>query len=363
MPSDSRTLAALAALAPRRSAFRAALAVTHEQVRAYLAQHGTAVHDRVAEAAAELGHFAGGRLDAARFATLVAAAEPLGAATEPLVRRCADVLQDLLERGDALFVVEVERGGSIGAAVRAALAEAGRAFGAVLAFQALRAGSFALERHEPQLRAFPFARWSRAERQVGIPLVVKVSGDDLCAEALAEFLDGRQQMVLVVDGACAPAPLARLVSPGVLVVQDEADLAPLSNFAGPAIAALVPATAAQFVHDPQSPAGQPRLVVKRAAADPTGAVGRWSRWQQQEQVAQLAMLASLSTVAKQEQAAASAQPAARAANAAVAHAAVAHAAVAHQADDDGLVGNLASWLLAQGGFAPADAAAQGGASA
>ena len=252
MPSDPRMALALAALAPRRSSFRAALAAARDQVMAHLAAHGGTGRDRVAELAAELGRFAGGRVDASRLATVIRTAPGLDAVTERVVRHCADVLDELLDEGDALFSVEVPAGGDIRAAVTLALAEAGRAFGAALAFRAAVTGTYEPARHERGPRYFPFACWNRAERAIGVPLVVRVAGGDLCAESLVEFLDGRQQIVLVVDGPCAPAPLARLVSPNVLVLQSTDDLGPVGSYDGPTIAALVPEGAAEFVADPRA---------------------------------------------------------------------------------------------------------------
>ena len=288
MPSDPRRELALAALAPRRAGFRAALAAARDQVLAHLAAHG-GTRDRVTELGAELGRFAGGRIDVSRLALVVATAPGLDAATLNVVRRCADVLDELLDEGDALFSAVVPPGGDLRATVDAALAEAGRAFGAVLAFHAATTGAYDSARHERGLHAFPYARWNRAERAIGVPLVVRVAGADLCAEALAEFLDGQQQLVLVVDGPAAPAPLARLVSPNVLVLQSTKDLGPVTSFEGPAIAALMPDGATELVSDPR--AGADALVVRRQGTEPKAAVGRWSIAQQREQLAVLDAIA------------------------------------------------------------------------
>jgi hypothetical protein len=354
MPSDPRVTLALAALAPRLATFRAALAAAREQVCAHLATHGSGPRDRVIEAAAELGPFAGGRIDVARFAAIAAPTSRLDASTEQVVLRCADILDDLLEHGDALFTPIVHAGGDLRATVSAALAEAGRAFGAVLAFQAVRSGSFEPARHEPGLIAFPFARWNRAEREIGPPLVVRVSGADLSADGLAEFLDGRQQLVLVVDGPCAPAPLARLVSPGVLVMQTEGDLAPLASFRGPSIAAIVPEGAALFTSDGAT------VTLHRAAAEPKSAIGGWSRAQQQSQLAHLATLsvARVQPVLDGGKAIERIRqdPTDRSDGSVSSVRSPFPHPASVQAEDDKLVGNIADWLLGQAGFPPQGAA-------
>ncbi len=76
--------------------------------------------------------------------------------------------------------------------------------------------------------------------------MVAVDGSEVHAGALAEFADGREKLVLVVRGASAPAPLARCITPGTLVLQtdDGRGLDRVAAFDGPAIAAIVPEGAA-----------------------------------------------------------------------------------------------------------------------
>lgn len=294
MPSDERVQPALDALAAGRERFRAAMTEALDQIRGYLATHATGAGDRATLALAELGAFAGGRIDGGRFATLLTEQRVLDGEAEAGVRRCADVLASLLARGDEPFVREVPAGGDLRQVVDGALADAGRAFGAALAFQALRTGVYRSEQHEPLLHAFPFARWNRGERLLAPPLVVLVDGADLRAGALSEFLDGRERLVLLVRGACTPAPLARMVAPGIFVLQaaTETELAGLAAFDGPGVAALVPPAAARFVHDPLGDRdGGRRLTVTHVPAEaPRTPVGGWSVWQQREELAQLAML-------------------------------------------------------------------------
>ena len=84
------------------------------------------------------------------------------------------------------------------------------------------------------------------------PLVIEVEGQDLRPASMAELLEGGQKIVLVVNGPAAPAPLVRLITPGVTVIQtdDPAELSALGAVAGPGIAALMPEGAAKFMHLP-----------------------------------------------------------------------------------------------------------------
>jgi hypothetical protein len=145
------------------------------------------------------------------------------------------------------------------------------------------------------LSGLPFRLWTRAERRSAPPLVVTVAGPDLHAAALADYADGRQKIVLVVDGACAPAALVRLVTPGTLVMQstDPEALESVARFEGPAVAAVVPETAAAFTHDPTA-GDEPwqRMTIQRLPSPPFAPVPGMSAWQLREDVAQLAALAA-----------------------------------------------------------------------
>ena len=341
MPSDARTLRALDALAEHRDRYRSAVSAAHDQMAGYLAAHRARTHGRAQTASRELGRFAAGRIDAERFGALFAEAQVLSADTTERVERLVGVLAELLAEGDELFIADVPSGADLRSVVDAALAHAGRVFGAVLAFQELKTGAYRPERHEADILAFPFARWNRSERLLAVPLVVEVDGADLRAEALAEFLDGRIAITLVVRGASTPAPLVRLITPGTVVVQgfDVPDLQPLRAFEGPAIAALVPTTAARFVHDPR--AGRslpPRLIVTSLPSEPLKkALGARSVWQQQQELAQLIELRDLTLATR----------------APIASAAVAASPVVQGAasPDPQAVDSLATWLLAEAGFA------------
>jgi len=294
MPSeDAGRQCALDAIEPQRASFRSALVVTSEQLRARLdagAPTDALPGDR---AAAQLGSFAAGRIDPQLFAELISDSEPeesdwLGPASQAL-----ETLESVSARGDDLFMVRVDSGEDLYAAVDGALAEAGRAFGAARVVELARTGRYVSTRHDSMLAAFPFRRWSRTERDKAPPLVVDVDGGDLIVGGLAGFLDAAVKIILLVRGDSPPAPLARLVTPGVLVMQaheaDELEL--VGKAAGPAIAALVPAEAGRFVHEPAE--GGTRLEVGYLPeTEPGRSLGQVSAFQQAEELRLLRALAA-----------------------------------------------------------------------
>lgn len=390
MPSDTmpredreRTAAVLQALAEPRARYDAALAGAEERMREYLAAHRSQSGDATSIATTELGRFAGGRIDASRFAALFEE-RALAPDVANVIERAADIIAELRAEGDALFVVHVPTGADLRRVVAGALAEIGRAFGAALAFQAARAGVRRTEWHERLLGGTPFGSWNRTERLLAAPLVVDVDGSDLHADSLAEFLDGSQKIVLVVRGDATPAPLARLVTPGTFVVQaaDASELARFAASGAPGIAALLPASCVRFAHDPDGgPTLGERLTIAHIpVAAPRTSVGGRSAQQQREELAQLALLAEVSDLARlhatprtargsvaNAEAAAPASdaparggtvPAAASSGATVPvggglpAAAAGARANGNAAGDAGAVDALATWLLAQAGLAP-----------
>ncbi len=288
--------AALAAVAREREAFRSALALTLDQVRNDLDVRAAREDGTGARAAAELGHFAAGRIDPERFAALTSAAQSEDDSWLEPARRALDTLRAVKARRDGLFSAQVEPGGDLYAEVDRALADAGRAFGAARVFELARAGKYAAAEHDPMLSAFPFRRWSAAERAKAPPLVVEVDGKDLVVGGLAGFLDGTVKLVLVVRGASPPAPLVRLVTPGILVLQtsEAEELEVVGRTAGPAIAALVPEEAGSFLHQPA--AGGARVEVRHIPKEePKRGLGQISAFQQAEELGLLAALAASTT--------------------------------------------------------------------
>ncbi len=335
MPSDDRSEPALAALAAPLDVFRSALASAVEEVRAYLATH----HDAEGGAAtdgADLGVFAAGRIDFARFSALASDEPPVDPQRLGRMQRAFAALSGLAKRGSTPYRVVVPPGGDLRDTVTAALRDVGRAFGAARAADLLRNDRFVEAEHEALFEPLPFARWTDAERRLAPPLFVEVDGDDLRAGVLAEYLDGALKLVLCVRGESTPAPLVRLVTPGTFVLQAAAPdaLGPLAAWEGPGVAALVGNGAALFVHDPN--AGEEpweRPSVGRLPEDvPTSRCGGASVAQQREELRQLAALATAPVVPEPVVAA---EPA---------PADAAAAATPAPADP---VDKLAAWLLSQ----------------
>jgi hypothetical protein len=183
-----------------------------------------------------------------------------------------------------------------------------------------------------------------------------------------------------VRGEASPAPLARLVTPGTFVVQatDASALARFAASGAPGIAALLPASCAQFSHDPAAgpTLGERLTIVHLPASAQRGSTGSRSAQQQREELAQLALLAEVAELARLHapaqaaSVAASPSPGAKApaggrtvvdasssgANVAVGGGPPAAAAPArtngNAPGDAGTVDALATWLLAQAGLAP-----------
>lgn len=294
MPSDARVSATLAALAPAIAAYRAVLAETVDRVEHYLAATGPDLaHDR---AAAELGQFAATRIDTQRFASFVSGGPTLDYVERAIVAAACNVLREFHRLPDTAFVLDVPQGTRLGLAVAERLAELGRPFGAALCVDLVKSGRYEAGKHDALTARFPHERWTRVERAAPPPLVVLIDGADLFAGDVAPYLDGRQRIVFVVRGGCTPAPLVRLISPSVTVVQTSKveTLAAATSAKGPAVAAVVPEGCAEFVHAPRE-----RLTVAFVPQTPKRALGGWSVAQQQDDLAQLQALAVASEKAAQ----------------------------------------------------------------
>jgi len=331
MPSDERTRDALAAVTAARDDYRSALVGTADQLRGLLLAQGGGPDAGLDRAAAELGNFATGHIDVERFASLIASDEVLDEASRGHLARAVETLESLTAAGDDVFVAQVPAGGDLSETVARALGEAGRAYGAARTAELARTGRFKAAEHGRWIDHFPPAQWSRNEREIAPPLVVSLRGEDFRAGGLADFLDGTQKIVLIVEGKSPPAALVRCLTPGVHVLQtdDPATLARIGDTEGPAIAALVPSDAARFEHRPGSD-GSPRLrltVENVPGDDPKRSLGRISAFQQAEELRLLRVLTG----------------ATRSVGAAGDGAAGADAAPATDADV------LAAWILGQGG--------------
>lgn len=346
MPSDTRTARALEALTEHRNRFRSAVAAAHDQMAGYVAAHRARTNGHSQVVARELGRFAAGRIDSDRFGALFAESHFLSAETTERVERLVGVLAELLAEGDELFTCDVPVGGDVRAEVDRAIAHAGRVFGTVLAFQALKTGVYRPDRYDPDIEAFPFARWNRSERLLALPLVVEVSGADVRAESLAGYVDGWMAIVLVVRGTTSPVPLVRLITPGTFVMQtgDVAELDSIGACGGPAVAAVVNDSSARFVHDPRAARSLgPRLTVTHLPAAPKEPLGGRSAWQQAEELAQLQALQHPGSTWT-----AAASPASG------------PAAVGNGTTiDAGSIDRLAGWLLSTAGLTPTEPGAGG----
>jgi hypothetical protein len=265
MPFDELRRRALEALEDRKESYHSAVATAVDEVRSLLAANRKAGNGKKGErAAAELGAFATGRIDTERFESLFSERQTLDADAATRIEEALATLMELLEAGDALHTVKVRSGGDLRDAVRDALATAGRAFGAGRAVENARAGAPA----EDYRDGFGPDRWNRAERTVAPPLVVEVDGADFRPAGLADYLEGGQAIVFLVRKPAPPAALARLVTPGTLVVQGTgADaLEALDAWDGPAAVAVVPTGAAAFRYMPEEE-GPGRLTVESAPED------------------------------------------------------------------------------------------------
>jgi hypothetical protein len=294
MPSDQRVPQALAALAQPIAEFRTLALGALAQAESHLGALAADPDARSAGARAELGAFADGRVDAAGFAALFPNAARTDASSASALRRAVNTLRAVRDRGEELFVVKVPENGRLGATVDAALAEAGRALGAVVVSELVRGGRYRAAEHERLLDVFEFHNWNRAERRFAPPLIVALDGAALHAGDLADFADGHVKLVLVVRGACPPAPLARCITPGTLVLQsvDGVGLDRVASCDGPAIAALVPDGAAQFLHDPLGGRESwQRLAVRHLPEAPKKPIGGMSAWQMGEDLRLLGDLA------------------------------------------------------------------------
>ncbi|MDH3270836.1 MAG: hypothetical protein OEN56_05855 [Gemmatimonadota bacterium] len=264
---------AVAALEPRIESFRAAVVAAEEEVRTEVVRRVGEESFKTEQALIELGPFAIGRIDPERFASL------MGIGDTSLTPDAIDVL-DRAERvlkglgsPSVRHTVDVEPGGDLRDAVKAALARFGRAFGAARAVELARAGAFEPGEHGALLGALPFRLWNRAERRLAPPLVVRTRGEDCVPAGLGEFLDGNVALVLLPEGPTTPAPLARLITPGTFVMQtaDPDDLMRLRGTGHPAVALLFDQDRpgqAYFTHDPDGGAVPwDRLSVVRIPSD------------------------------------------------------------------------------------------------
>lgn len=296
MPSDERIIQALAALSEAKESFTSSVAMSAEEVRGILDREQGANENPQVRLAHELGPFAAGRIDLDRLAPFVGANEKLDEDKRAEVLSAYQTLLALKKAGDDLFTAKVPLDGYLRGTVFTALGKAGSAFGAARCVEWAMHDLAHPEGVEDCLERFPPNQWNGAERAFAPPMVIEVEGQDLRPASLAELLEGGQKIVLVVNGPAAPAPLVRLITPGITVIQtdDPAELSALGAVDGPGIAALMPEGCAKFMHIP----GEGRTLNQRLTVNhlpekaPKRALGSISAFQQTEELGQLEALSA-----------------------------------------------------------------------
>jgi hypothetical protein len=296
MPSDERIIKALEALGDAKESFVSSVAMSAEEVRGILDRDQGADEKPQEKLAHELGPFAAGKIDLDRLAPFVEGNRKLEPDKRDRIEAAYQVLLDLKKAGDDLFCAKVEVDGYLRGGLVGVLAKAGTAFGAARSVEWAVHELTPMETSKDVLDSFPPTLWNSAEKSCSPPVVVEVDGQDLKVGSIGELLSGNQKVVLVVNGKAAPAPLVRLITPGVTVLQtdDPADLAVLRANDGPAVAALMPEGCAKFLHSPMAgKALNERLSVSfMPEKEPTRPLGSITAFQQAEELKQLAALAA-----------------------------------------------------------------------
>ena len=291
MPYDAAGLAALKVFSDSVAAYQARVAAVADRIGVYLAAsdaESTTTHE-----AQSLGEFGAGRIDLERFNALWEAREALDQFERAVLTRAHDMLRDIATRPSENFIIDLPPGGRLNAALTNIFADLGRSFGAMVIAELVRTRRFGDDDLE-LIHGFPRFRWTRAERGMSPPVIVTLDGADLWAGEVAQFLDGNQKIVLVVRSPAPPAALVRLITPGTLVLQTCSvdGLSPLLTAEGPAVAALMPAGAAEFVHMPGTAPVHQRITISARPQGACKAVEAWTTWQQQQELDQLYALAA-----------------------------------------------------------------------
>jgi len=303
MPSDDRIAQALEALSEAKEFFSSSVAMSAEEVRGILEREQGANENPQVRLAHELGPFAAGKIDLERLAPFVGANEKLDEDKRAEILTAYQSLLAVKKAGDEIFTAKVPLDGYLRGTVFAALGKSGSAFGASRSVECALHDLAHPEGVEDCLERFPPDKWNSSEKGFAPPLVIEVEGQDLRPASLAELLEGGQKIILVVNGPAAPAPLVRLITPGVTVIQtdDVSELSALGAVKGPGIAAIMPEGAAKFMHIPgEGKALNQRLTVAHLPEKmPKRALGSISAFQQTEELKQLESLtASVEAVGK-----------------------------------------------------------------
>jgi hypothetical protein len=302
MPSEEQIEVALQALVNPIEKYRSAVVTAAEEVRGFLSSRQGGKGRREDTVAAGLGPFAAGRIDVDRFASLLSSTSP---AEDPntlgKVEKAFEILEGLSSGDNKAFHVKVSSGTRLRDAVAMRLADIGRGFAAARIAGLATVGALNDGSVEEMPGPLAFDAWSSGERRVAPPLIVEVEGADLHATELAEFLDGSVKIVLLVHGESPPAPLVRLITPHTFVLQtsEAKELARVGDAEPPAVAALLPESAARFVHDPALGERMSERLVAYRFPDkpPRRKLGGISARQQEEELNQLRALATTSDTA------------------------------------------------------------------
>ncbi|HEX6316134.1 MAG TPA: hypothetical protein VFZ73_14790 [Gemmatimonadaceae bacterium] len=331
MPSDATALEALPFVSDAIAAYQSRVAAVADRIDNYLATNDEAGSNGVEE---QLGEFAAGRIDMERFSALWEEREVLDQSQRAVLSRTRDVLRDIATRPGDRFITNLPPGGRLTAALANTFTDLGRCFGAMMIAEMVRTGRFRTDDFE-LLHGFPRFRWTRAERGASPPVIVTLDGADLWAGEVAQYLDGNQKIVLVVRPPAPPAALVRLITPGTLVLQScsAAGLEPLIAADGPAIAALMPDGAAEFIHLPGASPAHERITITTKPPGARKGVEGWTTWQQQQELDQLYALAATPAIAQEKQPQPASDPADRLASWLLAHADLSAAATPSAATD------------------------------
>jgi hypothetical protein len=289
MPFDEQVSAALSGLRTQIDVYRFGVSSTLERAKAMLTADSGPTR-----AGATLGNFASGRIDPDRFAMISVGSAPLDSIGRTVVERAILLLEPILAGGDNEFVVDVRSGGSPGEAIHARLTKLGSVFAAATLIELVRRRAYDPTQRILSFGGHPFDKWNAGERKMAPPLVVRLNGADLDPFDIAQFVDGCVRIVLHVSGQCAPAPLARLISPGVFVAQasNMEMLGKLTDLDAPAVVAIMSGNEARFIHDPRcGTVVWQRLQVSSLPSAPRKPVGNRSAWQLREDLAHLEALA------------------------------------------------------------------------
>jgi hypothetical protein len=319
MPFDAPALEALPVVSDAITAYQVRLAAVADRIAQFLATNDEA--GRGSAEADQLGDFAAGRIDLNRFSALWQERKALDQSERAVLNRAHDILREIAARPGDAFITNLTPGSRLTAALSSIFMDLGRGFGAMTTAELVRTGRFSAEAAD-LIHGVPRFRWTRAERDMSPPVIVTLYGADAWVGEVAQYLDGNQKIVLVVRPPAAPASLVRLITPGTLVLQScsVAGLEPALKTEGPAIAALMPPGATEFIHRPGTSPAHERITISTKPSGARKSVEGWSAWQQQQELDQLYSLAAAPVIAPEKPAQPASDPADRLASWLLSHA-------------------------------------------